>query len=331
MRKTKKRRSAARTKRAFGIDYDNAEIRREVLVEQRKQMWTSEQIASLAKHFRLRPGMKLLDAGCGYGYSMRAYGPYCMPRGRLVGVDIKEKHLKEAGRLVAKEGLARRAAFVKGSVYELPFDCNTFDITIAQVVLCHLAEPQRALDEFIRVTRAGGCIAVFDNAHAGGATCAWTNTLKPTIKQELLHYEAAMYAMKGKTKVGDGDWAVGCYVPGWMEERGLRDVDARQNERVRWIAPPYRSPAQKTTLRGIRERCRRSALQSAMRKESVALMRVAGADEELIRRALRSSGRRLREFREAVREGTAAFASSGPFWCIWGFKPKGRSTRRRPR
>ena len=128
------------------IDYGDDEIRKEILERQRQGMWTPEQIVSLAKHFRLRPGMKLLDAGCGHDFSLRALGPYCLPGGRLIGLDRESELLVTARELSAKEGLGEFASFRVGDIFAMPFDDDSFDITLCQTVFCHLDRPEVALD-----------------------------------------------------------------------------------------------------------------------------------------------------------------------------------------
>lgn len=309
-----------KTRKSSGLDYGNRAVREEILVRQRRNMWTPEQIASLAKHFRLKPGMALLDAGCGYGYSLRTFGPFCMPRVRLVGLDRQAELLDTAARLSKKEGLDKAATFLTGDIYELPFARNTFDVAMAQVVLCHLAEPQPALDELIRVTKRGGCVAIFDNA-VGGCPWGWNSTVRATVKQMLLRCEQLLLAHKGRKKLGRGDWSVGLFVPAWMEARGMRDVDARVNERVHWIAPPYRSAGQKSTLRHTREHCNDDSFSEIHIRNTADELRAAGMDERRISTAIRSARRRESHFRQAVAEGNAAFAHGGSFWCTWGFKP----------
>jgi ubiquinone/menaquinone biosynthesis C-methylase UbiE len=303
-----------------GLDYGDRAVKEEILIRQRRDMWTPEQIASLAGHFRLKPGMSLLDAGCGYGYSLRTFGPYCMPRGRLVGVDREPELLETAVRLAKNEGLGEAATFQAGDIYGLPFDRNTFDVVMVQVVLCHLDEPQRALDELIRVTRRGGCIAVFDNA-VGGCPWGWDSTDHTTVKQKVRRCEQLLAAREGRKKLGRGDWSVGLYIPAWMEARGLRDVDARVNERVRWIAPPYRSAGQKGTFQHTREQCDDNSFSDIHIRNTAEELRAAGMDERMIASAVRSARRRERRFREAVTDGNAAFVHGGSFWCTWGFKP----------
>jgi SAM-dependent methyltransferase len=307
-----------------GIDYSDPQVQRNILIRQRREMWTLEQTASFAKHFRLKPGMRLLDAGCGYGYSLRAYGSYCLPGGVLVGIDMEKGLLRTARDLAKEEGLARRSIFHQGDIYDLPFSSKTFDVTIAQIVLCHLNEPEQALDELIRVTKRGGCIAIFDNA-SGGSWTSWDNVRKPTMKTRLFDHEVYLRMKRGRKRQGNGDWSIGCYVPSWMEQRGLRDVNARTNERVYWIAPPYSSPNQETALRNTKEvhadHRPNSAAIRRNSKQAAQTLRAGGADDRMIRRTMRSGTRVFNQARKTLDDGTLAFAYTAPFWCIWGFKP----------
>jgi len=307
-------------KRRHPVNYRNAKVRREVLVRQRREIWTPEQIESLAKHFRLKPGMKLLDAGCGFGYAMRTWGRFCMPRGELTGLDRDKRLLAQAARYCTMEGLDGATRFVAGDICRMPLEDSTFDMTLAHVVFCHLAEPEKALDEMIRVTRSGGCIAVFDNAMTGSAGSTWNNWRVTTVTERLLHYEVSLRMTEGRRRMGFGDWSVGCHVPGWMEARGMKDVGVRTNERVVWIAPPYRSPEQRTACQNTRERLKeRSRFRLA--KSEIDQMRAGGLAKARFDRSRRLHKVAGRAFRRAVRKLTAAFAWSAPFWCVWGFKP----------
>ncbi len=308
-------------KQQHPIDYNDPKTRKEILIRQRRGIWTPEQVASFAKHFRLRPGMKLLDAGCGHGYIMRTYGPNCMPGAELVGLDREKSLMATAKRLATRQGLGDAATFVEGDIYDMPFKKNTFDLSVAHVLFCHLAEPEKALDELIRVTKRGGCIAVFDNAIGGGDSVGWNNIHKPTIKERLFNYEVVFRMIAGRKKLGQGDYQVGCYVPLWMEQRGLKNVDVRSNERVHWIAPPYRSPAQKTVYRNTRERIREHKPGSDIDKDIIKQMRAGGMNEGMVRKYRRLARKRGEQFRRAIAAGTGSFTGSGQFWCIWGFKP----------
>jgi ubiquinone/menaquinone biosynthesis C-methylase UbiE len=319
-------------KRKHHIDYTDKKIRTEILVRQRRELWSPEQVRSLAKLFRLRPGMKLLDCGCGLGYAMRTWGPFVMPGGKLTGLDPVPDLLRQARRNLGRDRLGKAAEFVQGDIRDMPLGDNSFDISIAHVVFCHLAGQQQALDEMIRVTRPGGCVAVFDNAVSGGPQGGWSNIHEPTIERELFELEMHLRSLEGLRRLGHGDFRVGCYVPSWMEARGLRDVNVRCNEKVRWVAPPYRSPAQQTDWSSTRERIKARVTRPRPERIYYKQLRAGGADEKSIRRMQNRNRRSFERLRKAAVGRTLAYAWSSQFWCIWGFCPtKGQRTKPRGR
>jgi ubiquinone/menaquinone biosynthesis C-methylase UbiE len=108
----------------------------------------------------LRPGMRLLDVGCGPGSITRGLAERVAP-GRVVGLDLARETLESARREAAARGLSN-VEFREGSVYELPFGKGEFDVVYAHQVLQHLRERPAALREMVRVTRPGGLVAIRD-------------------------------------------------------------------------------------------------------------------------------------------------------------------------
>lgn len=105
--------------------------------------------------------MDLLDAGCGVGSIALDLAPKIAP-GRIFGIDVDPEQIEVARATAAQRGI-ENAEFATASVYELPFDDESFDIVFANAVLFYLREPSRALIEFKRVLRAGGLAAVTDD------------------------------------------------------------------------------------------------------------------------------------------------------------------------
>ena len=110
----------------------------------------------------VRPGMTLLDVGCGAGrHSLEA-----VRRGAaVVALDLRHDDLLTARRNVAEYGaidVPRPGSFaaVRGDARRIPFADNTFDRIIAAEVLEHIEDDGTALDELVRVLRPGGTIAV---------------------------------------------------------------------------------------------------------------------------------------------------------------------------
>lgn len=113
----------------------------------------------------LRPGMKLLDCGCGPGTITVNLAEVVAP-GDVVGVDIEEKQF-ETGRAYARERGVSNVRFETGNIYDLAFESNTFDGVFAHAVLYHLKTPRKALTEIHRILKPGGIIGIRD-LDAGG-------------------------------------------------------------------------------------------------------------------------------------------------------------------
>jgi ubiquinone/menaquinone biosynthesis C-methylase UbiE len=105
-----------------------------------------------------RAGDRVLDVGCGTGEQVRALAARVGPTGRAVGLDPSETMLAEAR--ARGRGARAPAEYRPGDVYALPFPDDAFDACLAEKLFTHLADPERALAELYRVTRAGGRVVV---------------------------------------------------------------------------------------------------------------------------------------------------------------------------
>jgi len=115
--------------------------------------------AYLVNH--LRPGMSLLDVGCGPGTITADLAGLVGP-GKVVGVDREESVVAAAANDHAGSGVDFRVA----DVYRLPFPDGSFDVVHAHQVLQHLIDPVAALVEMRRVCAPGGLVAARDSDYA---------------------------------------------------------------------------------------------------------------------------------------------------------------------
>lgn len=125
-------------------------------VRQHGQRTAEEAAAFLLPH--LRPGMSLLDVGCGPGSITRGLAARVAP-GPVVGLDAAADVLVSARHDAAERNLTN-LHYEQASVYALPFPDATFDVVYAHQLLQHLARRGDALSEMLRVTGPGGLIAV---------------------------------------------------------------------------------------------------------------------------------------------------------------------------
>lgn len=105
----------------------------------------------------LRPGLNVLDVGCGTGDFVRLLAPMVSP-GKAVGVDLSETMIAEARQRSAEN--LDNLSFRVGSVLELPFPAASFDRVIATQLLLHVPDPLKALIAMKRVLAPSGVISI---------------------------------------------------------------------------------------------------------------------------------------------------------------------------
>jgi ubiquinone/menaquinone biosynthesis C-methylase UbiE len=104
-----------------------------------------------------RSVLDLLDTGCGTGFLSLELAS----RGHQVtGVDFAPEMLTQARRKAAERHAAIR--FEEADAEQLPFPPGSFDLIVSRHVLWTLPHPEAAIDEWIRVLRPGGRLAVID-------------------------------------------------------------------------------------------------------------------------------------------------------------------------
>jgi SAM-dependent methyltransferase len=113
----------------------------------------------------LKAGMSLLDCGCGPGTITLGLAEVVSP-GEVVGTEIEESQVAIAGQNAAARNISN-VRFEVASVYELPFNNDSFDAVFISAMLGNLQEPVRGLREAYRVLKPGGVIGVKEFDHGG--------------------------------------------------------------------------------------------------------------------------------------------------------------------
>lgn len=101
----------------------------------------------------LKPGVRVLDIGCGTGDYLRALAPLVSP-GRAVGIDLSTTLITEARQRTGRTD--SNVAFEEADAYDLPFQDASFERVLATQVLLHLDDPWRAVAQMRRVLTPGG-------------------------------------------------------------------------------------------------------------------------------------------------------------------------------
>ena len=161
---------------------------------------------ALADATEIGPGMRVLDVGCGPG-----------------GLTSELVARAGAERIAAIDPAAQFAEACRerhpgadvrvGPAEQLPWDDDTFDAALAQLVVAFMADPDRGVAEMARVTRPGGVVAAcMWDLHDGGMTMLHTfwsavREIVPTAGGE---------AMRAGTRKGD--------IAERLRRAGLEDV-----------------------------------------------------------------------------------------------------------
>lgn len=96
---------------------------------------------------RYGTGKDVLECGCGTGLILERLARFA---NRAAGIDLSPGMLELA--------TARGLEVKEGSVTDLPFENESFDVTCSFKVLAHVPDIGKALAEMARVTRPGGVV-----------------------------------------------------------------------------------------------------------------------------------------------------------------------------
>lgn len=146
----------------------------------------------------------VLDVGCGVGatpcYIAENQGS------RMVGVDISQRMVDRSREREKRKGVEDRVEFKLADAQSLPFEDDLFDAVIGESITAFPEDKERAVSEYVRVTKPGGYVGLNE--------CTWIKAPPP----ELAEYLSRLSGAKPETS------------DGWkelLESSGLKDLVAR--------------------------------------------------------------------------------------------------------
>lgn len=106
-------------------------------------------LRAVIEHSPPPAGARILDAGCGSGRNMVELAKY----GSVTGIELSPT----SASIARERGLGE---VVEGSLLQMPFADDSFELSVCLDVIEHLAEDVGALAELRRVTAPGGSLLV---------------------------------------------------------------------------------------------------------------------------------------------------------------------------
>ena len=105
----------------------------------------------ILSHYEIRPGMKILELGCGTG-SIWKGNLHLLEGTQLILTDFSEGMLETAKQNVT----AKNVTFQHVDIQNIPYPDASFDAVIANMMLYHVPDLHRGLSEVRRVLKEGG-------------------------------------------------------------------------------------------------------------------------------------------------------------------------------
>ncbi|MCL5986037.1 MAG: class I SAM-dependent methyltransferase [Actinobacteria bacterium] len=103
----------------------------------------------------------VLDVGAGSGYFSVPIAER-LKEGKVICFDLSSVMLEKLKKNAKKKNVSSKIEVRLGNAYQLELGDSTVDLATSNGVLHELSQPQKALDEIIRVLKPGGLVVISD-------------------------------------------------------------------------------------------------------------------------------------------------------------------------
>src|SRR6516165_10905590 len=164
---------------------------------------------------RLRPGMRVLDAGCGTGETLGWLAAAVAPGGFAVGVDLSRTHVG-AAHLSSPDALLLQADLLRA-----PLVVGSFDLVWSVNTVHHLSDPAVGARTLAALLRPGGRLALGQSSLLPDMYFAWDARL------ERVTNEAVRANYRDRYGLSEHDLTAVRGLVGLLQHIGLSGITAR--------------------------------------------------------------------------------------------------------
>lgn len=169
---------------------------------------------------------KVLDVGTGTGFLALLLADFGYD---VTGIDMSDGMLSVAKEKAQDIGL--KIHFERGDAENLPFDDQTFDGVVCRHLLWTLPKPEKAISEWIRVTKQGGKVAVIDGVWDRGigryisSRVGWI--LHVVIKEKKNPVKSYHYSKEVRNKLPYVKGIDGEEIASFLSNFGLEEISVK--------------------------------------------------------------------------------------------------------
>lgn len=129
------------------------------MVELDNPVFRENRARVILSHLDLRPGMRVLDYGCGPGRLTLPLARLVGAQGQVTALDLQAKMLEKLRAKAMAENLVN-ICYLQASAGEASLDAESYDMALLVTVLGELPDQARALKEIYASLKSGGVLSV---------------------------------------------------------------------------------------------------------------------------------------------------------------------------
>jgi SAM-dependent methyltransferase len=148
------------------------------------------ELRQLIRGLGLRPGMRVLDAGCGTGEALNWLLDEVGPTGTVVGLDLAAAHVQ-----IARQRASPQLQVVQGDLLQASFAPASFDFIWCVNTINHLHDPVVGVKRLSVLLRPGGRIALGQSSLLPDMYFAWDSRLERLVNDGVRQYYRERYRL----------------------------------------------------------------------------------------------------------------------------------------
>jgi SAM-dependent methyltransferase len=164
----------------------------------------------------LKPGMRIVDAGCGTGETLHLLLQAVEPAGLVVGLDLAAAHAQAAHACATA-----RTPVLQADLMKPPLADASFDLIWSVNTINHLRDPLQGARSLATLLRSGGRIALGQSSMVPDMYFAWDARLERVTNEAVRQYYRERYGLDER------DLADIRSLVGLLRRAGLRNVTVR--------------------------------------------------------------------------------------------------------
>ena len=174
------------------------------------------EIRALIRSLGLKPGMHILDAGCGTGEALSWLASEVDPGGKVVGIDLSAAHV-DAARKHASSSIQVHQA----NLIDFSMEPASLDLVWCVNTMNHLSNPIDGARHLARLLRRGGRLALGQSSLMPDMYFAWDAKLERVTNEAVRSYYRDRYHLD------EQDLAAVRAIVGILHGADLRNISVR--------------------------------------------------------------------------------------------------------